>query len=328
MNKMSLMFNSEDLIEANRSNNFTEKRINNRMVRIPPVMFIKVTERLRKQILSNSWRLANMKDDIDGFGYYVKQSMPEPYRAVHAKYQMDFNRIKDENWDVPEGEPHSDCRFIKDRFYIDGKVQKEDISPPTPAEMFFMTDDVCRKIAMLDLKTSVPKEENRSRFTGFCATVTTLDDVCTAYMKVKKMEQRADRIMLAYRIKHEDTLTEGSVSNGEHFGDLEVMKVLKFQERVNVVLLVARIYGGVHLGKMRFRLIKEVAEEALTQVPGEIFCLPKPQCSETRRGRPRGCGRGSRGRGSGDGQFRGGFRNRYFQGGGRGRGQHPDYSEY
>ena len=76
---------------------------------------------------------------------------------------------------------------------------------------------------------------------------------------------------------------KGSVSNGEYFGDLEVMKVLKFQERVNVVLLVARIYGGVHLGKMCFRLIKEVAEEALTQVPGQIFCLPKPQCTEKKR---------------------------------------------
>ena len=77
-----------------------------------------------------------------------------------------------------------------------------------------------------------------------------LDDVRVVYTKVKKMDQRADHIMLAYCLKHEDTLTEGSVSNREHFGDLEVMKVLKFQERVNVVLLVVRIYGGVHLGKM------------------------------------------------------------------------------
>ena len=82
MNKMTLMFTSENLIKANRSNNSTEKKINNRMVHILPVMFIKVTDRLCKQILSNSWQLANMKDDIDGFGYYVKQSMPEPNRAV------------------------------------------------------------------------------------------------------------------------------------------------------------------------------------------------------------------------------------------------------
>ena len=108
------MFNSEDLIEANRSNNCTEKRINNRMVRIPPVMFIKVTDRLRKQILSNSWQLANIKDDIDGFGYYVKQSMPEPYRALRAKHQMEFNWIKDENWDIPKGKPRSDCWFVEE----------------------------------------------------------------------------------------------------------------------------------------------------------------------------------------------------------------------
>ena len=91
MNKMNIMFAADDLIEVSRSTNVTEKKINNRMVTIPPVMFIKVTDKLRKLILGNCWRLANLKDDIDGFGYYVKQSMPEPYRAVRAKYQDEFN---------------------------------------------------------------------------------------------------------------------------------------------------------------------------------------------------------------------------------------------
>ena len=77
---------------------------------------------------------------------------------------------------------------------------------------------------------------------------------------------------------------------------------------------------------MCFRLIKLVAEESLTQVPGQIFCLPKPQRTKARRGRPRGHRRGSRGRGGGDSQIRGGFRNRNFRGGGHGH--HSDYTKY
>ena len=310
MNKMNIMFAADDLIEVSRSTNVTEKKINNRMVTIPPVMFIKVTDKLRKLILGNSWRLANLKDDIDGFGYYVKQSMPEPYRAVRAKYQDEYNQIKDDNWDIPEGEPCSDCWFVEDRFYIDGKIQREDITPPTPAEMLFMSPSEKRNMDMLDLKCSTPREEQHSRFVGYCGSVHSKEEVRLAYMKVKKLEQRADHIMLGYRIKDAGVVSEGSVSNGEHFGDLEVMKVLHFQERVNVVLLVARLYGGIHLGKLRFRIIKEVAEEALSQVPGDILCKPKPPRSNTRRGRSRGRGRGGRGRG--EGNHRGGFRGRQF----------------
>ena len=131
------------------------------------------------------------------------------------------------------------------------------------------------------------------------------------------MEQRADHIMLAYRIKQGEDIKQGSVSNGEHFGDLEVMKVLVFQERVNVVLFVAYQYGGIHLGRCRFQLIEDVAEEALSQVQTQFHYELKPQWTENRRGR----GRGRGGRGRGDGYAQGPHRGRGFNRGWRGRGQ-------
>ena len=179
-----------------------------------------------------------------------------------------------------------------------------------------MSSETKQQIDMLVLKNSTPQEEQWSCFICYCALVCSLHEIHLAYMKVKKLEQRADHIMLAYRLKDDEILKEGSVSNGEHFGDLEIMKVLQFQERVNIVAIETRVYGGVHLGRLQFRLIKEVAEEALTQMPGEFFCLPKPQRSENRRGRSRGRGRGGRGRG--DNQFRGRPRRNFNRGGGRG----------
>ena len=86
-----------DILDVNRSNNSTQKNINDCFVSIAPVMFVKVIDCLQKQVLGNTWKLANMKDDIDGFGYYIKQSMPEPYRMVRAKHQSQFNKIKEEN---------------------------------------------------------------------------------------------------------------------------------------------------------------------------------------------------------------------------------------
>ena len=315
---MNLNFHNDDIIEASRSKVSNEKKINNRLVTIPPVMFVKVSDKLRKQILGNSWRLANLKDDLDGYGYYVKQSMPEEYRAHRVKYQPEYDRIKDENFDVPEGEPRSDCWYVEDRFYVDGKEQKEEITPPTPADIIFMSAETRRKVDALVLQSSLPKEQSRSKFTAFCAHIFSREEVRIVYMKVKKLEQNADHIMVAYRIKDGDVVINGSVSNGENFGDLKVMKELVFQDKVNVVVLVARRYGGIHLGNARFDIIKAVTEEALAKVPADIFCVPKPQRSENRRGRGRGRGRGGgrgfsasgRGRG-GYGSGRGGFRGRY-----------------
>ena len=173
-----------------------------------------------------------------------------------------------------------------------------------------MSAETKQQVLMLDLKKGVPREEQRSRFTGYCAKVMSLEEVKLAYMKVRKLDQRADHIMLAYRIKTEEGVKQGSVHNGEVFGDLEIMKVLIFQERVNIVVLVSRLYGGVHLGRLRLQMIKGITEEMITQIPAEIFAVPKYQRSGSRRGRGRGHGQGrGRGfRGRGENMSRGSYR--------------------
>ena len=78
---------------------------------------------------------------------------------------------------------------MEDRFYIDGQVQKEEIVPPTPADILFMSPDTKLQLNSLDVKSSTPKEEQRSHFTGYSATVQSLHEIRLVYMKVKMMEQ-------------------------------------------------------------------------------------------------------------------------------------------
>ena len=76
--------------------------------------------------------IEKLKDDIDGYGYYVKQSMPEVWRIVCAKYQAEFEEIKEHNLSLKEGETKTECWFSGDRFYKGGDIIEEKILPPPP----------------------------------------------------------------------------------------------------------------------------------------------------------------------------------------------------
>ena len=70
---------------------------------------------------------------------------------------------------------------------------------------------------------------------------------------------------------------QGSTSNGEHFGDLELMKVLEACNNVNVMVFCAQHYGGLLLGWQRSKYIREMVEEALEAANPMTFVPPKNQ---------------------------------------------------
>ena len=132
--------------------------------------------------------------------------------------------------------------------------------------------------------------------------VNNAEHVRLAFLKIKRLEATADHVMMAYRIREEADVHQGSVSNGEHFGDVEVMKVLESHNYVNIVVFIARHYGGICLGKLRLTLIKQVTEEALAKMSPMVYVLPKPPRPAVQHTqRQAGGGGGSRGgRGHGE----------------------------
>ena len=111
----------------------------------------------------------------------------------------------------------------------------------------------------------------------------------------------ADHVMMTYCIGEEADVHQGSVSNREHFGDVEVMNVLESHNYVNIVVFVTQHYGGIRLCKLQFTLIKQVMEEALAEMSPMVYVLPKPtqpavQCKQHQAGGGGGS-RGGRGHG-------------------------------
>ena len=88
--------------------------------------------------------------------------------------------------------------------------------------------------------TSTLQEAKHSTFQGYAALVNNAEHVRLAFLKIKRLEVTADHVMMAYRICEEADVHQGSVSNGEHFGDVEVMKVLESHNYVNIVVFIAQ----------------------------------------------------------------------------------------
>ena len=114
----------------------------------------------------------------------------------------------------------------------------------------------------------------------------------------------------------------------EHYGDQQMIRLIRNKHAVNIAVFVSREYGGVPLGPKRCELIKQVAldnEDPETITPAEEPRNPRPlpQCTQRKRpygNRDRWQGQGNnfntsyRGRGRGGQRGRGNSR----RGGGRG----------
>ena len=82
-NKLHIQVETNDAYHSDFS---AEQEIRGTMVVIPPVMFVHVSEVLRSKIFKSTWKLKDLKEETEGYGCYVRQSLPESHCAVHKKY--------------------------------------------------------------------------------------------------------------------------------------------------------------------------------------------------------------------------------------------------
>ncbi|GAA6061437.1 hypothetical protein JCM10212_002018 [Sporobolomyces blumeae] len=133
----------------------------------------------------------------------------------------------------------------------------------------------------IPLVSTEPVKEKRSTFVGHAARVSTIDEATLALQRVLALKRvsKASHNIVAYRISSspsstshprpsargskETVATEGSEDDGEPPAGKNLLTLLQKLDLTNVVVVVTRWYGGVHMGPDRFRVINSVAKEAL-----------------------------------------------------------------
>ncbi|CAB3365287.1 Hypothetical predicted protein [Cloeon dipterum] len=113
-----------------------------------------------------------------------------------------------------------------------------------------------------------PLQAGKCTFQGHLAIVKSTDDVKEALqtlLEIKKVAN-ATHNMYAYRIKKESgNISSDCDDDGETHAGSRMLHLLEILNVTNVLVVVTRWFGGVHLGPARFQHINNAARQVLTQ---------------------------------------------------------------
>lgn len=113
-----------------------------------------------------------------------------------------------------------------------------------------------------------PIVDRKSVFIAYLAPITHIGQVrlvMTELLKDKKIA-KATHNMYAYRIEEKNgIINEGNDDDGEHGAGITLEGLLEVVDAKNVMVVVARWYGGIKLGPDRFKHIKDIALQILDE---------------------------------------------------------------
>ena len=133
--------------------------------------------------------------------------------------------------------------------------------------------------------------DRKSIFQGHIAYVETEEEVRKVILKLKENRKiaRATHNIMAYRIasSRKDTFHQDCDDDGENEAGGRLMHLLQIMNAKNVVVVVSRWYGGIHLGPDRFKIINNCARDLI--VKSTIFTETKEQKATTNKKKMKKC---------------------------------------
>lgn len=146
--------------------------------------------------------------------------------------------------------------------------------PDAPGYEAKLTKQQAEAVAPSDLVPnwiiSEPVTEKKSVFVARCARVTAKSEAesyLTVLLSTNKKVAAATHNVTAWRIQNTETAVsiQDCDDDGETAAGGRLLHLIQLMDVWNVVLVVSRWYGGVKLGPDRFRLISQVARDALVK---------------------------------------------------------------
>ncbi|XP_018329792.1 protein IMPACT-like [Agrilus planipennis] len=110
-------------------------------------------------------------------------------------------------------------------------------------------------------------EDRKSVFQGHACSVYSEIEVnkFINFLKQNKKIAQATHNISAYRVKRDDIWYQDYDDDGETHAGQRLLHLLQIVDVTNVVVVVTRWYGGVHLGPKRFQHINNAARQVLQQ---------------------------------------------------------------
>ncbi|CCC70030.1 hypothetical protein NCAS_0D04490 [Naumovozyma castellii] len=113
--------------------------------------------------------------------------------------------------------------------------------------------------------SSDPITDRGSTFMAFAAKVNSEEEAFALLEQLKTDHKirKANHVMSAWRIKNNDLVFQDSDDDGETAAGSRMLHLITIMDVWNVIVVVARWFGGVHIGPDRFKHINSTAREAV-----------------------------------------------------------------
>lgn len=217
---------------------------------------VTVTQQLQKKIFENTTKLKNKFNALDQ-PFSVNRQLPD----LLAKKRREVRQIVKDKRAQEKGLNDSQKSAIlvrNSKVFINGQLQRKVLIPPKPMDLFPEAEEQ-DKMDNIKLVFSKPASAEKCTFKAVACVAPRLNDVHLAYKKMFQLFPAADHIIAAFSSEH----TAGFQDDSEFGSGHRILKSIVASKLTEVAVFVVRDYGGEHLGPSRFKVMQQVAEEAL-----------------------------------------------------------------
>ena len=225
----------------------------------PRAIFVSCKYMLKERVMSN---VSNLKDktNTNGDTYSINKQLPEKLTEQGREMRAKLKEIKEREESLPTRDK-SKLEIRNKSLYINGEVYKKTLPAPEPLDLF-PDENEGVKLDRVKLSASDVVSEQGSDFQAYAFKTSQLVEVQRGYRKVRTLHPAATHVLAVYNFRNKSDHQD----DDEYGSSFKLLKEVQKEQKVNIAVFVVRDYGGVKLGPLRHKLIKDVAFEAINRL--------------------------------------------------------------
>ena len=228
-----------------------------------PMQFVLNDEDDKGLIYSNAKKLQEKTNELKK-SYRLEDVLPAKQTAAQRKQ-------RNMAWRNKHRTPVADrlkLNFQKGKLMVEGELYKEQLIVPEPEKLLNLKPDEVLALQNQNIRRGIPQIHDTSKFIGFVADVSNIEEANKAYEWVRYNNMNARHVMAAVKLAGVDNILNCDYADdNEHAGGRTIMDYMDETEIEGRAIYVARYYDGKHIGSKRFECIVDAAKSAMNQKP-------------------------------------------------------------
>lgn len=204
--------------------------------------------------------------------YFIADQLPESW-AENRRFN---HYVKLQNQKLPSAQQTS-TEVTKGKLHLNNVPYEPPIKIKSVHELCHIAPERKQMLCNLQFVEGSRETQDSSIFTGFAAEIYSAQQVQNYYDALRLFHPEATHIVCAYKLPGTNLATSfGAIDDGEYGGSRVLLGLLNKGKHVNKALFVMQIYGGQHIGALRFQLMEKVAQVALDNLCKEQRLARQP----------------------------------------------------